>query len=46
MVDDKNLFELDAIEGIKVIVKKAQGEKCPRCWKIFQGPCVRCGTKD
>jgi len=45
MVDDKNLFELDAIEGIKVIVKKAQGEKCPRCWKIFQGPCVRCGTK-
>ena len=24
-------------------VKKANGEKCPRCWKILASKCVRCG---
>ena len=40
--EDKNLFKLDEAENINVLVKKAEGEKCPRCWKIFPGPCVRC----
>ena len=44
--EDKNLFKLDEIENINVFVQKAEGKKCPRCWKIFLGPCVRCGTKN
>ena len=40
--DNKNLFKLDEIENINVLVKKAEGKKCPRCWKIFSGPCTRC----
>ena len=40
---DKNLFSLDEIENVKVLVKKAEGKKCPRCWKIFIDSCVRCG---
>ena len=46
MANDKNLFILEGIENIKVFVKKAEGEKCPRCWKIFQGPCQRCEAKN
>jgi len=42
--DNNNLFKLDGIENINVLVKKAEGKKCPRCWKIFPGPCARCGT--
>ena len=41
-VKNNNLFKLDEIENINVLVKKAEGEKCPRCWKIFPGPCARC----
>ena len=40
--EDKNLFKLNDVENINVLVKKAEGKKCPRCWKIFSGPCVRC----
>ena len=40
----KNLFKLNGIENISVLVKKAEGEKCPRCWKIFPGSCTRCKT--
>tara|TARA_B110000438_G_C15820374_1_gene654106 strand:+ start:1949 stop:4708 length:2760 start_codon:yes stop_codon:yes gene_type:complete len=43
MINNNNLFKLDEIDNVKVLVKKAQGEKCPRCWKIFTKPCVRCG---
>jgi isoleucyl-tRNA synthetase len=43
MISDKNLFGLDEVENIKVLVKKASGNKCPRCWKIFPNPCIRCG---
>jgi len=44
--NSKNLFKLDEIENINVLVRKAEGKKCPRCWKIFSGPCVRCGTNN
>jgi len=29
-------------EELKIIVKKSQGIKCPRCWKILETKCVRC----
>ncbi len=45
LINDKSLFKLDEIKEIKVLVKKAEGRKCPRCWKIFPGPCTRCETK-
>ena len=37
-----NLFQVENIEGIKVLVNKAKGNKCPRCWKIVRGICQRC----
>ena len=40
--EDKNFFKLDEVENINVLVKKAEGKKCSRCWKIFTGPCERC----
>ena len=43
-LEETNL-SFDEIEGIGVLVKKAEGEKCPRCWKILPGPCIRCNTK-
>ena len=39
-----DFFKIDEIKNIKVFVKKAKGNKCPRCWKIFPGPCIRCET--
>ena len=44
IVSNNDLFKLEEIEDIKVMVKKAEGKKCPRCWKIFPGVCTRCGT--
>jgi len=44
--NSKNLFKLDEIENINVLVRKAEGKKCPRCWKILPGPCLRCGTNN
>ncbi|MDB9744719.1 isoleucine--tRNA ligase [Pelagibacteraceae bacterium] len=29
-------------EEIKIEVKKTDGSKCPRCWKILQKKCIRC----
>ena len=29
-------------EGIKILIKKSNGTKCPRCWKIIQNKCNRC----
>ena len=43
IINNKDLFQLDEIKDVKVMVRKAEGEKCPRCWKIFPEPCVRCG---
>jgi len=44
MIKEGDLFKLDEIENVKVLVKKAEGEKCPRCWKIFPTPCERCSV--
>ncbi|HJO77124.1 MAG TPA: isoleucine--tRNA ligase [Pelagibacteraceae bacterium] len=48
MTEDDNFFKLENIENIKVLVKKAKGEKCSRCWKILETPCERnnCGLKN
>ena len=40
--DAENLFHIESIDGIKVLVKKAEGNKCSRCWKIVKGTCKRC----
>ena len=42
MDSSNNLFKLNDEENVKVLVRKAVGEKCPRCWKIFPHPCKRC----
>jgi isoleucyl-tRNA synthetase len=48
LADDDGLFKLDGVDNIKVLVKKAKGKKCSRCWKILEGPCKRnrCGLKN
>ena len=48
MIDDDKLFKLDEVKHIKVLVKKAEGKKCSRCWKILKTPCERnnCGLKN
>ena len=48
MIDDDKLFELDDVDNIKISVKKAEGEKCSRCWKIVKFACKRhnCGLKN
>ena len=38
----ENLFQIKNIDGIKVFVKKAVGNKCSRCWKIVKKTCARC----
>ena len=27
---------------LRIVVKKANGSKCPRCWKILEQKCLRC----
>ena len=34
--------ELSNNDEIKIEVKKAQGNKCERCWKILEKKCERC----
>ena len=48
MIDNDKLFKLENIANVSVIVKKAKGEKCSRCWKILPKPCERssCGLKN
>ena len=36
LIKDEN-----AKESIEVVAKKAQGTKCPVCWKIFEKNCER-----
>ena len=42
MVNDNKIFKLDEVSNVGVLVEKAKGEKCPRCWKISRNPCERC----
>ena len=35
-------FKNDKIKTLKIDVKKAEGNKCPRCWKILDNVCERC----
>ena len=48
MIDDDKLFKLDDVDNIKISVKKAEGQKCSRCWKILKFACKRnnCGLKN
>jgi len=46
MIKEDKLFKLDEVENVKVSVKRAEGKKCPRCWKIFPIPCARCALKN
>ena len=34
--------ELSNTDETKIEVKKAQGQKCERCWKILEKKCERC----
>ena len=42
MINDDNIFKLSHIPNVGVMVKKAKGEKCTRCWKILGNTCERC----
>ena len=44
----EELFRLDDVKNVKVLVKKASGTKCSRCWKIMKKPCKRnnCGLEN
>ena len=42
MINDDKIFKLADISDIGVLVKKAEGEKCSRCWKIIGNLCERC----
>ena len=48
MIKDDKLFKLGDVENVGVLVKKAQGKKCSRCWKILENPCQRnnCGLEN
>ena len=43
MSNDNKIFKLSDILNVGVLVQKAKGEKCSRCWKILGNPCKRCG---
>ena len=42
MIKDDKIFKLNDVPNIGVLVRKAKGEKCSRCWKILGNPCERC----
>ena len=42
MLNNDKIFKLNDIPNVGVIVEKAKGEKCSRCWKILGNPCERC----
>ena len=48
IINDDKLFKLDGVDNIKVLVTKAKGIKCSRCWKILGNVCKRnnCGLKN
>ena len=34
--------KLSSEDEIKIVVNKAKGQKCERCWKILENNCNRC----
>ena len=48
MISDNKLFGLNEVDNVKVLVTKAKGKKCSRCWKILEKSCSRnnCGLKN
>jgi len=48
MINDDKLFKLEEVNNVKVLVTKAKGKKCSRCWKILESSCKRnnCGLKN
>jgi len=42
MTNSDKFFIMEGVDDIAVSVKKAEGEKCSRCWKILGNPCKRC----
>ena len=38
-------FKIESEKNVsEILVKKAKGNKCPRCWKILEKSCERCET--
>ena len=35
-------FKSENDEELKIVVTKAKGDKCSRCWKISESKCIRC----
>ena len=48
MINDSKVFKLGDISNVGVLVTKAKGKKCSRCWKILEKPCQRnnCNLKN
>ena len=48
MINNDKLFKLENEDNVKVLVEKAKGKKCSRCWKILETVCKRnnCGLKN
>ena len=44
MITNDKIFRLDDISNVGVLVQKAKGEKCSRCWKILGNQCERCNA--
>ena len=44
MSNNDKIFKLDDVSNVGVLVEKAKGEKCSRCWKILGNPCERCSA--
>ncbi|MDC1475946.1 isoleucine--tRNA ligase [Pelagibacteraceae bacterium] len=47
-IENSKIFKMQDTAEIGVLVTKAKGEKCSRCWKILKSPCERmnCGLKN
>ena len=48
IIKDDKLFKLEEVDDVKILVTKAKGKKCSRCWKILKNACERnnCGLKN
>ncbi len=44
MINDDKIFKLNDVSDVGVLVVKAKGQKCSRCWKILGNPCERCSS--